>query len=81
MNALSNEKRAQVVDLLVEGMSIRAIVRVSGVAKGTVLKLLADLGTACPTGKLGFQGSHGVSPLHIKHKHPTATRNPHGCIR
>jgi IS1 family transposase len=47
MNALTNEKRAQVVSLLVEGMSIRAVVRVSGVAKGTVLKLLADLGTAC----------------------------------
>ena len=47
MKTLSDEKRTQVVSLLVEGMSIRATCRVTGVAKGTVLKLLVDLGTAC----------------------------------
>ncbi len=47
MNRLSTEKRAQVVGCLVEGMSIRATVRVTGVAKNTVVKLLADLGQAC----------------------------------
>ena len=47
MNRLSKEKRAQVVTALVEGNSIRSTVRMTGVAKGTVLKLLADLGAAC----------------------------------
>ena len=32
---------------LVEGMSIRSRVRVTGVAKHTIVKLLADLGQAC----------------------------------
>ncbi|CBE68398.1 conserved protein of unknown function [Candidatus Methylomirabilis oxygeniifera] len=47
MNRLSKDKRAQVVAALVEGNSIRSTVRMTGVAKGTVLKLLADLGAAC----------------------------------
>jgi len=36
-----------VVAALVEGNSIRATCRMTGVAKGTVLKLLVDLGKAC----------------------------------
>ena len=47
MNRLSTEKRAQVIGCLVEGMSIRATVRVTGAAKNTVTKLLVDLGKAC----------------------------------
>jgi len=47
MNRLSTERRGQVVSLLCEGMSIRSIVRVTGVAKNTVTKLLVDLGSAC----------------------------------
>ena len=47
MNRLSTERRVAVVQALVEGNSIRATCRMTGVAKGTVLKLLADLGTAC----------------------------------
>lgn len=47
MNRLSKEQRARVVAALVEGNSIRSTVRMTGVAKGTVLKLLADLGAAC----------------------------------
>jgi len=47
MNRLSPEKRAQVIACLVEGNSIRATVRMTGVAKNTVTKLLVDLGTAC----------------------------------
>lgn len=46
MNRLTTEKRAQVLGCLVEGMSIRATVRVTGVAKNTVVKLLADAGAA-----------------------------------
>ena len=47
MNSLDNKKRAQVVAALVEGNSIRATVRMTGVAKNTIVKLLADLGMAC----------------------------------
>jgi len=47
MNKLSNEKRSQVIAALVEGNSIRAACRMTGVAKGTVLTLLADVGRAC----------------------------------
>jgi IS1 family transposase len=47
MNRLSTEQRARIVGCLVEGMSIRATVRVTGAAKNTVTKLLVDLGAAC----------------------------------
>lgn len=47
MNKLTNEKRVAVVKALVEGMSIRATVRMTGVAKNTIVKLLADLGRVC----------------------------------
>jgi len=47
MNRLANTKRAQVVAALVEGTSIRATVRMTGVAKNTIAKLLAELGVAC----------------------------------
>lgn len=46
-NVLSAEKRVAVVKCLVEGMSIRATVRMTGVAKNTVTKLLVDLGSVC----------------------------------
>ena len=47
MNVLSAERRATVVKVLVEGNSIRATCRITGTAKGTVLKLVAELGEAC----------------------------------
>ena len=47
MNRLSTARRIQVVAALVEGNSIRATVRMTDVSKPTILKLLADLGTAC----------------------------------
>jgi IS1 family transposase len=47
MNSLSTAKRTAVVRCLVEGNSIRATVRITGVAKNTVTKLLVDLGAAC----------------------------------
>jgi hypothetical protein len=40
INKLSNAKRAQVVRCLVEGNSIRATVRMTGVAKNTTSKLI-----------------------------------------
>jgi IS1 family transposase len=47
MNKLNKEKRKQVVSALVEGASINSTVRMTGVSKPTILKLLADLGMAC----------------------------------
>lgn len=47
MNRLSTQQRARVVGCLVEGNSIRATCRMTGAAKNTVVKLLADLGQAC----------------------------------
>ncbi len=47
MNRLSTEQRARIVGCLVEGMSIRATVRVTGAAKNTIVKLLTDLGAEC----------------------------------
>ncbi len=47
MNKLTKEKQRQVVAALVEGNSIRSTVRMTGVAKNTVIKLLVDLGKAC----------------------------------
>jgi len=46
MNKLSREKRVQILGLMCEGMSIRAIVRVTGASKNTVVKLLEDAGQA-----------------------------------
>lgn len=46
MNRLPIEKRAQIVGLLVEGMSMRAVARVTGVSINTVTKLLEDVGLA-----------------------------------
>jgi len=46
-NRLSTKKRAQIVACLVEGNSIRATCRMTGAAKNTVVKLLADLGAEC----------------------------------
>lgn len=47
MNKLTTQKRTQVVAALVEGASVNSVVRMTGVSKPTILKLLADLGTAC----------------------------------
>jgi len=47
MNKLNRAKQAQVIAALVEGNSVNATVRMTGVAKNTILKLLADVGTAC----------------------------------
>jgi IS1 family transposase len=46
MNRLEREQRAKIVHLLCEGMSIRAITRLTGVSKTTVGKLVVDGGRA-----------------------------------
>lgn len=45
MNKLDAKSRAAVIAALVEGCSIRSTVRMTGVSKPTVLKLLVDAGT------------------------------------
>lgn len=47
MNSLDKKRKAQVISALVEGNSIRATVRMTGVAKNTIVKLLEDVGMAC----------------------------------
>jgi IS1 family transposase len=47
MNRLTREKQAQVIAALVEGCSISSTVRMTGVSKVTILKLLERLGPAC----------------------------------
>src|SRR5580658_5494091 len=47
MNKLTKEEQVRVVACLVEGNSIRATVRMTGIAKNTIAKLLVELGKAC----------------------------------
>ena len=47
MNKLSREQRVRIMGMMVEGMSIRAITRLTGASKNTVAKLLVDAGEAC----------------------------------
>jgi len=47
MNRLSRDKRIAVLSALVEGCSIRCTVRMTGVSKNTVAKLLVDVGKVC----------------------------------
>jgi IS1 family transposase len=47
MNRLSTSKRVAVISALVEGCSVRSTSRLTGVAKGTILRLLAEVGSAC----------------------------------
>jgi IS1 family transposase len=47
MKQLTNEQRAQVVACICEGNSIRATVRLTGISKNTITRLLVELGDAC----------------------------------
>lgn len=47
MNRLTPEKRTQVLHMLCEGTSIRAITGITGASKNTVTKLLSDVGSIC----------------------------------
>src|SRR6266852_1849648 len=62
MNKLIQAKRVQVIAALVEGNSIRATCRMTGVCKKAILKLLVDLGTACAR----YQDEH-LRNLSCKH--------------
>jgi IS1 family transposase len=47
MNKLNREDRVRVIAALVEGNSIRATVRMTGIAKNTIVKLLEEVGSVC----------------------------------
>jgi IS1 family transposase len=47
MNKLSKEEQIRVVACLVEGNSLRATVRMTGIHRTTIQKLLVELGAAC----------------------------------
>jgi IS1 family transposase len=47
MNKLDRKTRAQILHLLCEGQSIRAVTRLTGASKNTVAKLLVSAGHAC----------------------------------
>jgi hypothetical protein len=44
---LDHQTRAQVINCLIEACSIRATVRVTGVAKKTIMRLLVEVGDVC----------------------------------
>lgn len=47
MNKLPTQKRVMILNMLIEGMSMRSISRTSGVSINTVSKLLVEAGEAC----------------------------------
>ena len=47
MNKLTHEKRVLVANCLIECCSIRAAVRMTGVAKKTVMRFLIEIGEVC----------------------------------
>jgi IS1 family transposase len=61
MNQLTIEKKAKILSLLVEGISLRAISRTEDVSINTVTKILVDTGTAC-------QKYHDEAVVNVKSK-------------
>lgn len=47
MNKLSREQRVSVINCLIEGCSIRSTVRMTGVAKKTVMRVVVEVGDVC----------------------------------
>jgi len=47
MNKLDSKKRGEVIAAIIEGCSIRSVVRMTGVAKKTVARLLIEVGAVC----------------------------------
>ena len=59
MNNLPIEKKVQIINLLVEGNSLRSTSRITDVSINTVIKLLIDIGRAC-------QEFHNVTVTNIR---------------
>src|SRR5471030_1166220 len=64
MNKLPIAKKVQIINLLVEGMSLRAASRISGCSINTVTKLLVDTGKACQN--FHDETVHGISSKRIE---------------
>ncbi len=64
MNNLPFEKKVAVVSALVEGNSIRATSRMTGVARDTILRLLEDVGQAC--GEFHDRAVRGVKSRRVQ---------------
>jgi len=62
MNILKTEKRVVVLSSLVEGNSIRSTVRMTGIAKNTVTKLLIKAGAVCSIYQNRIHQTLKVSP-------------------
>ena len=81
MSRLSTAQRVRVVSALVEGNSIRSTCRMTGIAKGTVLSLLADLGKVCAASRAAMSGidlvtlaamlGHSRIQMVLRYAHPT----------
>jgi IS1 family transposase len=54
MRTITPSQRTQVVRCLVEGNSVRSTVRITGLAKNTIVRLLGELGCACA----GYHNKH-----------------------
>lgn len=61
MNKLDRKARAQILGMMVEGMSMQSIARLTGVSKNTVAKLLKDAGEA-------FTAYHDTNVRNVKAK-------------
>jgi len=59
MNQLATYKRVQILNMLVEGSSLRAAARISGCSINTITKLLTDAGRAC-------EKFHNETVMHVK---------------
>ena len=64
MNKLPLEKRVQILSMLCEGSSMRAISRVADVSFNTVAKILIDAGKACA--KFHDENVRNVTAKHIQ---------------
>src|SRR5882757_7074081 len=74
MNKLASDRRAAVIRGLVEGGSIRAVARMTGVDKDTVLRVLVEVGEFC-----SIYQYHALRDLHASEFN--ATRFGHSAER
>jgi len=79
MNNLTNKQRAQVIAALVEGNSIRSMVRMTGVSKNTVTKLLGDVGEVCAAYQDKLSRTYPASVFRLTKFGRSATQKTRTC--
>jgi IS1 family transposase len=88
MNKLSTEEKVRVVACLVEGNSLRSTVRMTGIHRTTIQKLLVELGAACSEYQdkvfrnlkcARIQSDEIWSFVGCKQKNVTPEKQAHGC--